>query len=57
MTLQIRRLFIPFPIYRHQLYSLASEQVRDFIWRQTLANYEELKDIIAMLGLEELSPA
>jgi F-type H+-transporting ATPase subunit beta len=25
--------------------------------RQTLANYEELKDIIAMLGLEELSPA
>lgn len=24
--------------------------------RQTLANYEELKDIIAMLGLEELSP-
>jgi len=23
--------------------------------RQTLANYEELKDIIAMLGLEELS--
>lgn len=24
--------------------------------RQTLSNYEELKDIIAMLGLEELSP-
>jgi F-type H+-transporting ATPase subunit beta len=24
--------------------------------RQTLANYEELKDIIAMLGLEELAP-
>lgn len=24
--------------------------------RETLANYEELKDIIAMLGLEELSP-
>ncbi|OIP74708.1 MAG: F0F1 ATP synthase subunit beta [Oscillatoriales cyanobacterium CG2_30_44_21] len=24
--------------------------------RQTIANYEELKDIIAMLGLEELSP-
>lgn len=25
--------------------------------RQTIANYEELKDIIAMLGLEELSPS
>jgi F-type H+-transporting ATPase subunit beta len=38
-------------IVTEQHYRIAQEV------RQTLANYEELKDIIAMLGLEELSPA
>jgi F-type H+-transporting ATPase subunit beta len=39
------------PIVSEQHYRIAQAV------RQTLANYEELKDIIAMLGLEELSPA
>jgi F-type H+-transporting ATPase subunit beta len=43
------KMLVPHVVGEHH-YRIAREV------RQTLADYEELKDIIAMLGLEELSP-